>query len=171
MQLDEILEILRSGCESELEDLSQKFPGFPKGRDPIVGELWFIIAMDTASPATIRWMIKNGVDINLKSDANEAPIQACIDRKGIDRYEILQDLIIGGADIELRGANDWTPLHWAAARNDFRAVEQLLKAGADITARTHMDLHATPEEEALALGCTEAAEVLKNWRLRHGSSA
>ncbi len=163
-EFDQVLKILRSGQASKLEGLSRSYTNFPRGEDPYVGEAWFILAIKDAPIQTIRWMLDKGVDVNAKGNTNEAPIQACIDRKSIDRYDILQELIAAGADLDIRGENDWTPLHWAAARNDSKAVRILLEAGADINATTGMDSHATPEEEAVALGASESARVLSEWR-------
>ena len=57
--------------------------------------------------------------------------------------------------------NDYTPLHYAAARDDARAVELLLAHGADPDARTRIDDRAKPLEEAERLGSTRAARVLR----------
>lgn len=165
-ELDHVVEGLRHGDEQDLQALSRRYPNFPKGIDPFVGDPWIVFAMDVGSIRAIRWMLEAGIDIDAKSDANEAPIHACLERASPDRYDVLQELIAAGADIQIRGRNDWTPLHLAAARNDVKAIEILLKAGADIGARTGMDTESTPEEEALRLGAEEAAKTLKTWRLK-----
>lgn len=72
-------------------------------------------------------------------------------------------LLDRGADIQARGVNDWTPLHFAAASNDLPMIELLLSRGADPNARTAIDDRATPMEEAELLGKTEAVALLRKF--------
>ena len=78
-----------------------------------------------------------------------------------DSLALLALLLEAGADVERRGLNDWTPLHAAASRDDAAAIELLLRWGADPSARTSIDDHATPLEEARRLGMVRAAAVLE----------
>jgi uncharacterized protein len=66
-----------------------------------------------------------------------------------------------GASVHQRGLNGWTPLHYAATRNDAPAIELLLAHGADASATTGIDDSLTPLEEAERLGHDEAAKALK----------
>jgi hypothetical protein len=50
----------------------------------------------------------------------------------------------------------------AAAREDIEALKILIKHGADLNVRTHIDDYATPLEEAQILGKTRSVEFLKN---------
>lgn len=56
-----------------------------------------------------------------------------------------------------------TPLHWAAERDDCATAESLLKAGADLEARTSWG--ATPLDWAATMGSTNVADLL----LAHGA--
>ena len=76
-------------------------------------------------------------------------------------YEILELLLSSGADVQQRGHNDYTPLHYAAAMEDMRAMELLLAHGADLNARTRIDDYATPLEEMEILGREKAAAFLR----------
>ncbi|HEY7215050.1 MAG TPA: ankyrin repeat domain-containing protein, partial [Thermoanaerobaculia bacterium] len=69
-----------------------------------------------------------------------------------------------GADLNQRGLNDWTPLHYAASRDDAAAIELLAAKGADLDARTRIDDFATPLEEAESLGRAKAVKALNQAR-------
>ncbi|XP_049769697.1 ankyrin-3-like isoform X1 [Schistocerca cancellata] len=49
--------------------------------------------------------------------------------------EDLQALLAAGVNVEARGRNEWTPLHWAAGKGYEEMVRRLLAAGADVGAR------------------------------------
>ncbi len=76
-------------------------------------------------------------------------------------YDILELLLAHGADIQQRGFNDYTPLHWAVADRNVQAIEFLLAHGADPAARTRIDDCATPLEEAEILGLTDIAAAMR----------
>ena len=112
--------------------------------------------------AFIRTLLELGADPNYGDHAGFPSLIAaltCADRE--DMYEILELLLAHGADIQQRGANDYTPLHWAVADGNIKAAEFLLAHGADPDARTGIDDYATPLEEAEILGLTEMAEALR----------
>ncbi len=152
---------MRAGNIDALAGYAEIVDGFPDGLDP-EGQSWLALAVHVAGREVIAWMIAHGGDLNTDS-AGFPPLHAALDRRGDDRYEILQMLLDAGADPDQRGGNDWTPLHKAACTDDFRALEMLLRAGADREARTRIDDCATPEEEARYLGHLKSAEMLRAW--------
>lgn len=86
---------------------------------------------------------------------------ANIDASGALMYtqdlKITDWLIKNGADVNAQYGG-WTPLHWAAARNDLPKAEFLIKNGAKVNARG--DANTTPVHEAAARGSVEALEFL-----------
>ena len=160
MTYEKFMAALDTDDPATLEKTFGEQNGFPKGSDNLIGRFWITNAIDSGSYQVIEWMLKQGVDLNFEDEEGYTPIHSCLEREGSDRYEVLDLLIRFVADVNSHGINDWTPLHMAAVRNDFKAMEILLKAGADKTRRTRIDDFATPEEEARALGQENAARYL-----------
>jgi ankyrin repeat protein len=77
------------------------------------------------------------------------------------REDILQMLIAWGSPLEAMGTEDWTPLHLASVSRSHRAVAALLKAGANIDARSVYG--STPLH--LAIGPTLSEELLETVRV------
>ena len=114
------------------------------------------------SPLTfIRSLIDAGADVNRPDDGGFPSLLAALSTERADRHEILRLLLESGADVAQRGINDYTPLHYAAALDDVAAIELLLAAGADPSARTRIDDRNTPLEEAELLGKSAAARALR----------
>ena len=93
------------------------------------------------------WAKEQGADINFKDRYGRTPIFETARRDG--DIPLLVEL---GADIHVANIDGCTPLHIAAARGSKKAVRALLKAGAEIDARTN-DYdgygHFTPLEQVL----------------------
>lgn len=111
--------------------------------------------------ALIRKLVDLGADLNHGEETGFPAIIAALSTERQDRHEIVELLLGAGADIQQRGVNDYTPLHYAATRNDARAVELLLAKGADPAARTRIDEYTTALQEAERLGFREVAEILR----------
>ena len=138
-------------------------PDFPNCRGPAgVGEIVLEYAIYHSPLAFIRTLLDLGADPNYGDHAGFPSLIAtltCGDRD--DMYDILELLLAHGADIQQRGHNDYTPLHWAVADRNIKAVEFLLAHGADPNARTRIDDCATPLEEAEILGLSDIAEAMR----------
>lgn len=109
----------------------------------------------------VRSLLELGADLDYAS-AGFPSLIAALSSKRRDRAELLALLLDAGADVEQRGLNDWTPLHYAAAQDDPAAIELLLAHGADPGARTRIDDQTTPLEEAERLGRAAAAAALRS---------
>ena len=112
----------------------------------------------------IEALIAAGSNVNYEDRGGFPALIAALstDRHGRgDRLDVLRLLIRHGADLDQRGHNDWTPLHYAASLGDLDAVRLLLASGADPRARTRIDDLTSPLEEAEAAGFTEGAALLR----------
>lgn len=96
----------------------------------------------------IETLLDHGANPNYPDRAGFPSLIAALSTSRDDRLEIVRLLLARGADVQQRGLNDWTPLHYAVNLDDGEAIEVLLAHGADIQARTRIDDCATPVEEA-----------------------
>jgi uncharacterized protein len=121
----------------------------------------------------IEQLIAAGTNVDYDDDGGFPSLIATLstDRHGrVDRLDVLRLLIRHGADLDQRGINDWTPLHYAANLRDLDALRLLLASGADPTVRTRIDNLTTPLEEAEAAGFAEGAALLRQAMSdRHGN--
>lgn len=82
------------------------------------------------SPAGfISTLLDAGSDPNYQDHGGFPAIIAALSTDRTDRLEIVRALIDGGADPDMRGVNDWTPLHYAVAIRSVEAIRLLLAAG------------------------------------------
>src|SRR5512138_224178 len=161
MEYRDILEVLSSGDIDAWEKLAQELQDFPEGVDGLVHRRWIINAIDSGSLACVRWMIKRGVELGFRDEEGYTPLHAAIESSKDNKYELLQLLLSADAPVNLKGINDWTPAHMAAARDDVKALRLLVQFGADLSIRTEIDEYATPLEEAQNLGKSNAAAYLE----------
>lgn len=120
----------------------------------------------------IRTLMQLGADPNAPTDDGFPPLIAALGMtrdtpgtsKRTDVDALVRLLLKHGADPNLRGLNDYTPLHVAVAEGNSLAVHRLLEAGADPTLRTRIDECQTPVEMARAAGATDIVTTLE----RHG---
>ncbi|WP_338548920.1 ankyrin repeat domain-containing protein [Roseovarius phycicola] len=129
-----------------------------------------IYAVQAGSPEIIGLMISRGAPVRIEVDDGFPLLHIAVDRprdplpgKAAFNHDALTVLLKAGADVNERGMNDWTPLHRAAAIGDLEACCILMEHGADRSARTQIDHHATPEEEARHLGEYAAADFVRDY--------
>jgi ankyrin repeat protein len=152
---------LEAGTAERWEALATELPGFPDGVDDLLGRKWIMNALGSGSAASVQWMLRKGVALDFRDEEGYTPVHAAIERRAADRYELLEQLLQAGAPVNLKGINDWTPAHLAAARDDVEALRILIRHGADLSLKTDIDDYATPLEEARHLGRTNAVRYLE----------
>ncbi len=135
---------------------------FPNCSGPLSIGVVLEYAIYHSPPSFIRTLLELGANPNYEDHAGFPSLIAALScpERG-DRQDLMDLLLSFGADLQQRGINDYTPLHYAAAGNDVPMIDWLLNHGADPHARTRIDEYATPLEEAEILGKTEAIERLR----------
>ena len=156
-----IQEAFKTGDLAAVKALVEDPSEFPNCWMPSMRTYPLEYAIYHSSLTFIRELLDLGADPNYQDEASFPSLLGALSAEREDRYEILELLLTAGADIEQRGVNDYTPLHYAATRNDPRAVELLLAHGADPAARTRIDELTTPLEEAERLHHSEVAKILR----------
>jgi len=157
----EIMDLLAGGGPDDWDMLAGVIDGFPDGHDEFHGRRWILNALDCGSVACVRWLLARGVELSFHDAEGRTVVEACLWRDWPEKYEVLRALIAGGANLDDRGTNGWTALHFAVAHDDLAAVRILLDAGADLEARTRIDFYSTPLEDAESRGKHEAAAMIR----------
>lgn len=164
-----ILGRLKKGIKWNWDKMASVLPTFPNGVDGVAGRKWIINAIDCGSMEAIKWMLSKNIDVVFVDKEGYSVLHACMDREASDKYKIMQLLIDYHADInigakvEQMALNSWSPLHMAAVRNDLKAIEILLKNGADRNLITCVDDYCNAEEEARYYGNIAAADLIRNF--------
>jgi ankyrin repeat protein len=137
-------------------------PDFPNCPGPLaVGRIVLEYAIYQSPLPFVRALLELGANPNYGESAGFPSLLAALSTNREDRYDIVELLLQFGADVQQRGVNDYTPLHYAAVQNDLRMIQLLLSHGADPTAKTGIDDFTTPQEEAERRGFSKAAQILK----------
>jgi ankyrin repeat protein len=155
-------EAYERGDLQAVKDLLGNPPDFPNCLGPrAVGEVILQYAIYHSPVPFVRALLELGANPNYGTIGGFPSLLAAVSSNRQDRYGIVELLLQFGADVQQRGVNDYTPLHYAAAQNDLRMIELLLSCGADPTAKTRIDDFTTPQEEAERRGFSKAAQILK----------
>lgn len=145
-------------------------PDFPstKGPDWLGDVLTYAIYWSPIE--TVRELLALGADANVDTGDGFPPLIAATDRQPRhgtdDRCEVIELLLEHGADPNVRGMNDGTPLHQAVWKHATwpshrRAVGLLLGHGADPNLATRIDDCSTPAQDAAAMGAAELAQLIR----------
>jgi ankyrin repeat protein len=124
----------------------------PTGKDDFINLHWITNAIDCGTKEIVSWMISEGATVVFDDDEGFTCLHSAIGPDKPDHTEIIRILIAAGADNNARGTNDYTPVHYAAVRNDIEALIILVDEGADLSIRTRIDAYATALKEAQLMG-------------------
>ena len=163
--MSELLAIEQAIVAGDVSGLRAAFGNpsdFPNVRDEC-GQSCLEHAIYRGPVALIRALLDLGADLDYPDPGGFPALFAAIDREAPDRHEVLELLLAAGADVQQRGVNDYTALHYAACRDDAAAVEILLRYGADPDAATRIDHYATALEECELFGHAIGAAALRRW--------
>lgn len=84
-----------------------------------------------------RLLVERGADVNAQDSEGHVPLNpALTSRKSEAHMQIIELFLAKGARTDLKDESGLTPLHQAARNNHVRGAQLLLKAGADVNART-----------------------------------
>ncbi|RWG57066.1 MAG: ankyrin repeat domain-containing protein [Mesorhizobium sp.] len=109
----------------------------------------------------IATLLDAGSNPNYEDPAGFPSIIAALSTERSDRLQLIQILLEQGADPNMRGVNDWTPLHYAVAQRDAEAIRLLLASGADPSLRTRIDDCEIALEGADRAGFEAGASLLR----------
>lgn len=115
------------------------------------------------SPAAfVATLLVAGSNPNYEDPAGFPSLIAALSTKRPDKLEVVRLLLKHGADPNMRGVNDWTPLHYAVSLRDTEAIRLLLASGADPSLRTRIDDYETALEGADQAGFEAGASLLRD---------
>jgi ankyrin repeat protein len=127
------------------------------------GDYALKLAIDWSSVAFISQMIDAGSDPDEPGRNGFPGLIAALasSRWRGDYLRIVQLLIDRGANVDVRGVHNWTPLHYATATRDGQALTLLLASGADPSLPSDVDLASRPVDLARAYGFSQGVALLE----------
>jgi ankyrin repeat protein len=150
------LAAIRAGLDDPAD-----FPNCAMPFDGAMGEHPLSYAIGWAPLTMMRTLLELGADPNKPVQDGFPSLIEALSLRRADNVERVRLLLDFGADVNQRGINDWTPLHYAVALRNGDAVRLLLERGADPALRTRIDECSTPLEDAEAHGFAEGAALIR----------
>ncbi|XP_053696609.1 uncharacterized protein LOC128743930 [Sabethes cyaneus] len=128
------------------------------GVDVNSAPLCFINAVYSQSKEITRILIASGAKhINYKDEFCQTALHLCVER---DEYDIAQELIRAGADVNAKNRSGTTPLHLAVSRRNVRFVQLLLDNRCQLDA---LDYHGeTPLIKSVVCNNLNIVKILLN---------
>lgn len=157
--MDELSKILVDSNYQEIKEWIRVVPEVLTETD-YFDESILSYAISLSSYEVIELLLNSGATARYEPVIGYSCLHSAIERDDPSKDKIIKLLVKFGADLDVHGINDWTPLHMAAAKGDVEMIQLLIDLGADVTVKTRIDNYTTPEQEARDLGQIKAAEFL-----------
>lgn len=160
---DPALELHKAFVSGDLESLRRSLGNptdFPHTRFECDTSC-LIYALYHSPLSLVRQLLELGANPNEVVQDGFPTLFAALDSNHADQIERIALLLEFGADVQQRGVNDYTILHYAACRDNAAAVNLLLSRGANPQARTRIDHYGTALEEAERFGHPIGAAALR----------
>ncbi len=165
-------------CEGDiaaLEEHARTNDSFPHGHDPFINRPWLTNAVHSNAPASVRWILEQGVQPDIQDDEGSSPlisaVEMCDHPPGTDNtntvLEIITLLLDHGADPNFRVSLNRTALHAAAYRGTPEVVRYLLERGADPHVYDTDYVPARPIDDARFAKRKEIVAVIRQWMDAH----
>ena len=145
----------------KLDSIKENGRDFPAPLDTIIPEGWDGIYLQKKSELPSPQSTPSE-EAKLKPSTAKAPDISIFDAAKTGNIEAVKQHLAEGADVNAKGKNSWTPLHWAAGVGHTEVVVLLIAKGANVNAKD--DNGETPLNWAIFNDETEIAVLLR----KHG---
>ncbi len=159
----------RSGNLAKVRELLDDPCDFPNCRQPMAlgcGDFPIEYAIYWSPARLIHEFIALGAEVDYPAEDGFPCLIALLSTDREDKYILLDLFLDAGADIHQRGFNGWTPLHYAVAQKDLKAVIYLLNRGADPHLKTRIDDFSSPLQDAENIGFHEGHKAMHRYALK-----
>ena len=120
------------------------------------GRTMLYYAIEQNNLAAVKYVLKQGYNLNMKDDQSNSPLHWSIKRGSV---AITQELIKNGADVNAKNRWGETPLHMAVSQWSMGTIEALIQNGAD--PKSENNDGKTPRKTAKKIKYKDAARYLK----------
>lgn len=154
---DTALTLACSGGHTELVELLLKFNANIEHRDK-KGFTPLILAATGGHMAVVTLLLNHNADIEIQSERTKDTALSLACSSG--KFDVVDELLLKGANIEHRNVSDYTPLSLAASAGYNQIILLLLDHGAEINSRTGSKLGISPLMLAAMSGYVSTVTLL-----------
>ena len=153
------------GFHELVEHLTLKYPQYASARSGLLGTPLHSASFE-GYPQVVRYLLRHGVDVNVRNRMNDTPLLLASWRGHLD---IVQCLLEHGADVSLLDNGHNAPLTLAARSGHVNAVRLLLEHNAE--ANVQNDVGDTPLHDVMRSDRFKGEHVqISRLLLKHGAN-